>query len=94
MRKLLVITTLVLSLPVMAETGLFLEGGLEVHSKDRDCPEYCGSNPLGNIGAGYTFKPADKVYVDAYVNHKSSIKDTEIGLGENVLGVRGRWYLK
>jgi len=94
MKTLITVCVFALSLPALAETGLFIEGGLEAHSKGRDCPEYCGSNPLGNIGAGYTFKPTDRVYIDAYVNHMSSIKDTEQGYGQNVLGVRGRWYLK
>ena len=77
---------------VHAEEGFFVEGGLAVHSLGTDCPEYCGANPLGSIGAGWTFNPGQHVYVDALVSHTSSIADTEDGLGQNTLEVRARWY--
>ena len=98
MRILLILSCCYLALLSMnahAETGFYVQGGLAVHNLGSDCPEYCGNNPLGNVGAGYTFKPTQHpVYVDIYVNHESSIADTEQGYGQNKAGINGRLYFK
>jgi len=75
-----------------AETGVYFTIGVATHSLGSDCPEYCGSNPLSNVGIGYTYKPSDQLYIDLYINHESSMQDTEEGYGQNKAGVQGRWY--
>ncbi len=84
-------TWALLSLIILS--GFFIEGGVAYHPMQIDCPEYCGSNPLLDIGVGYTFN-FDNWDVDTYFKHRSSAPDVEDGYGHNLVGIRVRRYFK
>ena len=81
-------------LAVIVLAGFFIEAGVAYHPMAIDCPEYCGSNPLVDIGAGYTFEISDMWFVDTYYKHRSSAPDVEDGYGHNLVGIRARRYFK
>ena len=83
--------TCLVSVKCSAETGAYVEGGISFHQLSRDCPEYCGSNPLGHVGVGYTYDINAKTQLDLSLTHKSSIPDYEVGHGLNevILKIRG-----
>ena len=89
--KWLVLLMLLIPTAALSDPGFFVEAGVAYHPNQIDCPEYCGTNPLLDVGAGYTFG-FDNWNLDLYVKHRSSAPDVEDGFGHNLLGVRVRWY--
>ena len=75
-----------------AQEGWYIELGLSVHSEKLDYPEFQGSNPLVNIGIGYSISIEDG-YIDIYGRHTSSTTDYEKGYGLNQIGIQVRKYL-
>lgn len=72
-----------------ALSGCGVYGGISVHAPGYDCPEYCGSNPLGHFGA--RAKVTDNALV--FVDHISSIPDWEDGYGLNRVGFELKYDL-
>jgi hypothetical protein len=68
----------------------YIEGGVSFNSYG--CPEYCGTNPLGNFGGGLDVDAHKGWHVEFYVQHTSSIPDHEQGHGLNQAGVKIRKY--
>ena len=63
--------------------GCSVYGGLSMHSRGADAPEYNGTNPLGHFGARAEFTER----LTGFCEHLSSIPDYEAGLGLNRCGV-------
>ena len=76
-----------------ADSGFYVEGGLAYQAHQLGKPEYTASNPLGDLGLGYTFD-LGAWDLDLYVTHRSSIPDTEDGYGQNFVGIKLRRYFR
>jgi len=94
-KNILIIILICLIIPVyaVADDGFYIQGGIAFHSMPMDCPEYCGTNPLMDFGAGYTIDLGEWT-VDIYFEHRSSLFDYEDGYGHNLLGLGFRKYFK
>ena len=82
-KPLLILVGLVASASLLSGCKIF--GGVMVHNRKLDGPEYGGSNPLGFLRA----ETDDGRY---FCQHTSSIPDTEKGYGLNTCGIKTRLY--
>jgi len=63
--------------------GCSFYGGISVHSKKHDAPEYFAPNPIGILGLEREFGD-----FTGFCEHRSSIPYREVGLGLNECGVK------
>ena len=88
-----VLAFLLIAAGAQADSGFYVEAGLSYQSTSTGSPEYTASNPLGDFGFGYTFDLGD-LDLNLYFKHRSSIPDTEEGLGQNFIGFELRRYFR